>query len=83
MSEEIQVILLVTPGGFYDAFNKMSVPAGRMELPSEVDSVSNANIDLTETIEVFAEYGTRFLTPDELETEMAEFARTRLLAETN
>jgi len=82
MSAEIQVILLVTPGGFYDAFNTMSVPAERMELPSEVDSVSYAKIDLTETIKVSAEYGTRFLTPDELETEMPEFARTRLLAQT-
>jgi mannose-6-phosphate isomerase-like protein (cupin superfamily) len=35
-SEEIQLIAVVTPGGFTDALNKMSVPAVRMEVPTDV-----------------------------------------------
>ena len=72
-SEEAHIILLVVPGGFLDAINKMNAPAERMELPTDVDSVTYANADLTETFEVFGQHGIRFLTADEIRTEMPQY----------
>jgi glyoxylate utilization-related uncharacterized protein len=72
-SEEAEVILLVTPGGFYSAFNNMSVPAQRMELPTGSDAVTYADEDLTKTIEMFGRYGTRFLTQEEIRRALPEF----------
>ena len=72
-SEEAHVILLVVPGGFLDAINKMNVPAARMEVPTDVDTVTYATGNLTETIKVFEQYGARFPTADEIRTEMPQF----------
>ena len=72
-SEEAHVILLVVPGGFLDAINKMNAPAERMEVPTDVDTVTYANADLTETIKVFEHYGTRFLTAEEILKEMPQY----------
>src|SRR6516165_1816260 len=72
-SEEAHVILLVVPGGFLDAINKMNAPAERMEVPTDVDTVTYANADLTETIKVFEQRGIRFLTPEEISTEMPQY----------
>jgi mannose-6-phosphate isomerase-like protein (cupin superfamily) len=72
-SEEIHVILPVTPGGFNDAINKMNAPAERMEVPADRDIMAYANVDLTETIRVFEQYGIRFLSPDEIRAEMPEY----------
>ena len=72
-SEEAQNILLVTPGGFYDAFKKMSGPAARMVIPTDADVETYSTADLAETIKLFGQYGTRFLTPDEIRKEMPEF----------
>ena len=72
-SEEVHMILLVVPGGFLDAINKMNAPAERMELPTDVDSVTYANADLTETIEVFERHGIRFLTAQEIRTQMPQY----------
>ena len=72
-SEEVHCILLVTPGGFNDAINKMSVPAKRMDVPSDAESVTYANAELTQTIQVFEQYGIRFLTPDEIRAHMPEY----------
>ena len=72
-SEEAQNILLVTPGGFYDAFKKMSGPAARMVIPTDADVETYSTADLAETIKRFGQYGTRFLTPDEIRMEMPEF----------
>src|SRR5262249_44991594 len=72
-SEEAHTILLVTPGGFTDAFNKMGAPAERMEVPTDRDIVTYANADLSETIKVFEQYGARFLTVDEIRREMPEY----------
>ena len=72
-SEEAHVILLVVPGGFLDAINKMNVPAERMEVPIDVDTVTYANADLTETFELFGQHGIRFLTADEIRTEMPQY----------
>ena len=74
-SEEIRNIVFITPGGFFDAVNKMNAPAERMDLPTGVDIVTYANADLTDTIKVFEQYGVRFLTPDEIRTEMPQYPR--------
>ena len=72
-SEEVQVVLFTTPGGFLDAINKMNAPADRMELPTDADSVTYASADLMETIKVFEQSGARFLTPEEIRAEMPEY----------
>ena len=72
-SDEAQNILLVTPGGFYDAFKKMSGPAKRMEIPTDADVETYSTADLTETIKLFGQYGTRFLTREEIRAEMPEY----------
>jgi mannose-6-phosphate isomerase-like protein (cupin superfamily) len=41
-SKEAHMILLVVPGGFLDAINKMNAPAERMEVPTDVDTVTYA-----------------------------------------
>jgi hypothetical protein len=69
-SEEAHLILLVVPGDFLEAINKMNAPAGRMEVPTDVDTVTYANADLTATVKVFDQYGIRFLTADEIHAEM-------------
>ena len=72
-SEEAHVILLVVPGGFLDAINKMNAPAERMEVPTEVDTVTYATADLTQTIQVFEQNGIRFLTAEEIHAEMPQY----------
>ena len=67
------MILLVVPGGFLDAINKMNAPAERMEVPTEVDAVTYATADLTQTIQVFEQHGIRFLTAEEIHTEMPQY----------
>ena len=74
-SEEAHVILLIVPGGYNEAFSKLSAPAERMEVPTEVDTVTYATADLTQTIQVFEQHGIRFLTPDEIHTEMPQYPR--------
>jgi len=51
----------------------MSAPAERMEVPTDADTVTYANADLTETIKVHEEYGVRLLTPEEIRIEMPEY----------
>ena len=72
-SEEAHMILLVVPGGFLGAINKMNAPAERMEVPTDPDTVTYANADLTETFELFGQHGIRFLTADEIRTEMPQY----------
>ena len=72
-SGEAHVILLVVPGGFLGAINKMNAPAGRMEMPTDAETVTYATADLTETLKVFEQYGIRFLTADEIRTEMPQY----------
>jgi quercetin dioxygenase-like cupin family protein len=74
-SEELHNIALITPGGFLDAVNKMNAPAERMEVPTDDDTMTYANADLTDTIKVFEQYGVRFLTADEIRAEMPEYPR--------
>ena len=72
-SEEAHQMLFTAPGGFLDAINKMNVPAERMEVPAEADAVIYAEADLTETIKVFEQHGIRFLTADQIRTEMPQY----------
>jgi len=72
-SEEVHMITVITPGGFTGAFEKMSTPAERMEVPAGADTVTYANEDLTETTKILEQYGVRLLTPDEIVAEMPEY----------
>jgi len=72
-SKETSQMLFTAPGGFLEAINKMNVPAERMEVPADADAVTYAEADLTETINVFEQHGIRFLTADEIRTEMPQY----------
>jgi hypothetical protein len=56
-----------------DALNRLSTPAERMEVPADVDTVTYANADLTDTMNVLKQYGVRLLTPDEISKEMPDY----------
>ena len=72
-SEEAHVILLIVPGGYNEAFSKLSAPAERMEVPTDVDTVTYGTADLTATIKVFEQYGARFLNAEEIRAEMPQY----------
>jgi mannose-6-phosphate isomerase-like protein (cupin superfamily) len=72
-SEEVHYIALLVPGGFLDAVNKIGAPAEQMDVPTGPDTVTYANADLTDTIKLFAQYGFRLLTPNEIRTAMPEY----------
>ncbi|MCA6112654.1 cupin domain-containing protein [Bradyrhizobium sp. CNPSo 4026] len=74
-SDELHSIALITPGGLFEAINKMSAPAERMEVPADENIVAYANYanaDMTETI-LLDRFGLRFLTPDEIRKKMPEY----------
>jgi quercetin dioxygenase-like cupin family protein len=71
-SAEINVLVLMTPGGFLNAVNKMNAPAEKMELPSD-DALTYATADLTETMKIFEKYGVRLLSPEEIAQQMPQF----------
>ena len=52
----------------------MSGPAERMGIPTDADVETYSTADLAETIKLFWQYGTRFLTPDEIRAEMPKYA---------
>jgi mannose-6-phosphate isomerase-like protein (cupin superfamily) len=79
-SEVVHLILLVVPGGFLDALNKMNAPAERMEVPADDETVTYATADLTATINVFKQHGIRFLTAEEIRTEMPQYPLSAALA---
>jgi mannose-6-phosphate isomerase-like protein (cupin superfamily) len=70
VSDELHWIALITPGGFFDAINKMNAPAERMEIPTDINTVTYANADMTNTIKILEEYGVRFLSEDEIRSKM-------------
>jgi quercetin dioxygenase-like cupin family protein len=72
-SAEAHLFVFLSPGGFFGAINKMNVPARRMEIPADRDTVTYANADLADTIKVFERYGVRLLTPEEIEAEMPRY----------
>ena len=72
-SDEVHLIATITPGGFFDAINKMNAPAERMDIPTNADTVTYANTDLTETMKLFEQYGVRFLSQDETQVAMPQY----------
>jgi quercetin dioxygenase-like cupin family protein len=74
-SSEAHVLALLTPGGFFNAINKMNAPARTMEIPSDMETY--ATVDLTETMAVFAKYGVRMLSPDEVAAQMPAYLTAR------
>ena len=71
-SPEIHMLVLMTPGGFMGASAAMSIPAQSLDIPPD-DGVTYATVDPAETVKVFAGYGVRFLTPDEIARELPAF----------
>jgi hypothetical protein len=67
------MIALLVPGGFLDAVHKMNVPAERMDVPTDLDTVTYANADLTDTIKLFEQCGVRFLTTVEIHAKLPEY----------
>lgn len=74
-SAEVHVLALMTPGGFLDAINKMNAPARMMEIPSDSETYSTA--DLTETMGVFSTYGVQLLSPGEIAQQMPDYPTAR------
>jgi mannose-6-phosphate isomerase-like protein (cupin superfamily) len=72
-SEQVHYIALLVPGGFLDAVNKISASAEQMDVPTGPDIVTYANADVTDTIKLFANYGFRLLTANEIRTAMLEY----------
>jgi quercetin dioxygenase-like cupin family protein len=72
-SDEVHQLTLVAPGGFFTAVAKMNVPAERLEVPTDADTITYANSDLTRTIEVFEEYGVHFLSAEEIHATMPAY----------
>ena len=72
-TEEVHIMALIAPGGFLDAVNTMNAPAQRMEVPTDLETETYANADLTATFAVFEQYGIRFLTADEIRAEMPDY----------
>ena len=63
-SPRLRILALLTPAGFEEAFRGMSKPAQRLELPTGAATYSDA--DPEEIVRRFAEYGVRFLAPNEV-----------------
>jgi hypothetical protein len=50
----------------------MNAPAERLDVPTDADTITYATADLTHTIELFEQYGMRFLTAEEIHATMPE-----------
>jgi quercetin dioxygenase-like cupin family protein len=72
-SDEVHQLTLVTPGGFFDVVAPMTAPAQRLDIPRDADTITYANADLTQTIELFKQHGIRFLTAQEIRATMPEY----------
>jgi mannose-6-phosphate isomerase-like protein (cupin superfamily) len=64
-SSRIRLLLITTPGGLEKAFRSMASPAQSLDLPAGMSTYSTT--DSKQTAQRFAEYGVRFLEPDEIE----------------
>jgi hypothetical protein len=58
---------------FFDAVQKMTAPAERLDVPNDADTITYTNADLTETFHVFEQHGLRFLTPEEIHATVPEY----------
>jgi quercetin dioxygenase-like cupin family protein len=74
-SEEVHLLALMTPGGFFGAINKMNKPARAMEIPSDMETY--ATVDLTATMAVFAKFGVQMLSPGEIAEQMPAYLTAR------
>jgi quercetin dioxygenase-like cupin family protein len=74
-SAEVHLLALMTPGGFFNAINKMNAPARTMEIPSDTETY--ATVDLTETMGVFLKYGVQMLSPGEIAQHMPAYPTAR------
>ena len=71
-SSEVQMLALMTPGGFMNATAAMGIPAQSLDIPPD-DGITYATVDLAATIKVFEKYGVRFLGPDEITVKLPAF----------
>ena len=72
-SPEIRMLVLIVPGGFLSAINRMAAPAEKLEIPPDGAQLTYATADLEETMKVFDKYGVRILSPDEIPRELPAF----------
>jgi quercetin dioxygenase-like cupin family protein len=71
-SSEIQMLVLITPGGFMNAINGLAMPARKMEIPAD-DELTYATSNLEDTMKVFDKYGVHILSPEEIARQMPTF----------
>jgi quercetin dioxygenase-like cupin family protein len=74
-SAEVHLLALMTPGGFFNAINKMNAQARTMEIPADTETY--ATVDLTATMAVFMKYGVQMLSPDEIIQHMPDYPAAR------
>jgi quercetin dioxygenase-like cupin family protein len=74
-SDECHVLALLTPGGFFNAINKMNIAARTMDIPSDMETY--ATVDMAATIAVFIRYGIRMLSPDQIAQQMPAYPTAR------
>jgi mannose-6-phosphate isomerase-like protein (cupin superfamily) len=67
-SARLRLLLIITPGGLERAFHSVASPAQSLELPIGMPTYLTA--DLQQTAQRFHEYGVRFLSADEVASEL-------------
>ena len=67
-SPRLRVLILYAPGGLEEAFQRLSSPAQKLELPDGATTYSTS--DLEQTARRFSEYGVRLLAPDEVAVQL-------------
>lgn len=72
-SPRLHLLTLFTPGGFEEALRGKGSPAQYLDLPTGERTYSTT--DLNETAQRFAEYGIRFLAPDEIADQLALYPK--------
>ena len=71
-SGQVHMPVAMTPGGFMDASAAMAIPARSLSIPPDGE-VTDATVDLAETVRVFAEYGARVLAADDIAAELPAY----------
>jgi CheY-like chemotaxis protein len=72
-SRRLRLLTLFAPGGFEEALRGKGSPAQYLDLPT--GELTYSTTDLNETAQRFAEYGIRFLAPDEIADQLALYPR--------
>jgi quercetin dioxygenase-like cupin family protein len=70
-SRQLRTLCLLTPGGFEGYFRGMSSPAHSLESPPEESNYATTNLE--QAVQRLAEYGVRFLSPDEIAAQLPMF----------